>query len=527
MQNERKSRFPLIVFLNLLGITLALLAVACTPAGPGTTGATDTPPGPEVPAGDPVSDLATLDHTEWWLADIGGEAVDPTAVEAPVSLGLYPAGEAGAQPEFSAQAFCNSLGGTVHLDADRVFDVTGQTDFTCEEQFSAQDEAVISAVEQAATLHLIEGHLVLLDESGEPLLRYRPKPEAVLDPALDDTEWILTSLRGQEPLDTTRITLDIFGNQVGGTSGCNSYGAEIRTIADGTFDVAGTAMTEMACEGLEGVMAQEGAYIDAFTSATAYRLEGDTLTLLDEAGEPLLTYIRQGAQAADPATLVGSAWRLATYNGEAVDVRRPVTLIFGETRYWGQSECRGYVGTYQVSRDDLVFPGTSMLGESCPDEQLLLPENGDYQFVDGRLTITSARGDTYTYDPLSADSALPLAGTEWQLLAFVGSGDIPAAVQESLPETAITATFDAELAGLTGNAGCNEYGGAYEASANTLSVGELVRTEMFCMEPEGVMDQEDRYLSWLAEATGYQSHGTLLWLEVADGRALLFTAAAE
>jgi hypothetical protein len=49
---------------------------------------------------------------------------------------------------------------------------------------------------------------------------------------------------------------------------------------------------------------------------------------------------------------------------------------------------------------------------------------------------------------------------------------------------------------------------------------------MACLEPEGLMDQEARYLELLAAVTGYQIFGERLWLEAADGQALVFYASA-
>jgi hypothetical protein len=47
---------------------------------------------------------------------------------------------------------------------------------------------------------------------------------------------------------------------------------------------------------------------------------------------------------------------------------------------------------------------------------------------------------------------------------------------------------------------------------------------MACLEPEGLMEQEARYLELLAAVTSYQLFGERLWLEAADGQALVFFA---
>jgi heat shock protein HslJ len=89
----------------------------------------------------------------------------------------------------------------------------------------------------------------------------------------------------------------------------------------------------------------------------------------------------------------------------------------------------------------------------------------------------------------------PLAGTEWRLVELNG--------RAPLQETEITLTFEENRAG--GNSGCNSYGGEYKReSGGKLEFGEIEQTLMFCMEPEGVMDQETEYTNLLLQAAGYR-----------------------
>ena len=346
-------------------------------------------------------------------------------------------------------------------------------------------------------------------------------PGTILDPELEGSEWILSSIADETPLAGSRVTLEFDGLALRGNAGCNGYGADIGIVAVDAFEIGEIVRTAMACEEPAGVMEQENAYVDALTGSSMYRLQGDTLTFLDEAGAALLVYARKQETTADPASLAGSNWRLESYNGEPVDARRPITLIFGERRYWGQSDCRTYVGSYRATMEDIAFPNSSMLGEPCADEQLFLPESGDYQLLDHRLILTGARGDSYSYEPLSSGDAGDLVGAEWQLLAFVGPGETPADVQEPLPGTGMSASFEAEGT-LRGGTGCNGYIGEYDIAGETFSFKLGGLTEAFCEEPEGVMTQEGRYLAWLEEATEFRRAGGLLWLEVAGDRALLF-----
>jgi len=112
--------------------------------------------------------------------------------------------------------------------------------------------------------------------------------------------------------------------------------------------------------------------------------------------------------------------------------------------------------------------------------------------------------------PGQADS-LSLEGTQWVLVSL--GGDPP------LTGTAPSADFSAEQIG--GSAGCNRYFGTYEASGTDISIGALGMTEMYCMDPEGVMDQEQAFLAALASATRYRVSDSRLELLDSAGSVIL------
>jgi heat shock protein HslJ len=104
------------------------------------------------------------------------------------------------------------------------------------------------------------------------------------------------------------------------------------------------------------------------------------------------------------------------------------------------------------------------------------------------------------------DQSPPLAGTEWKLVELNG--------RAPLQGTEISLNFEEERGG--GNSGCNSYGGAYTSGAEgKLEFGEIEQTVMFCMEPEGVMDQETEYARLLLQAASYRMADGQL--EILDG----------
>lgn len=360
---------------------------------------------------------------------------------------------------------------------------------------------------------------------------------------LAGSEWQLVSLHGDPPLEGTYISIEFQDDRLGGFAGCNHYGGGpdsggYTVSPDGAFEIPMLAMTAMACLGPEGVMEQEAAYVEALTGATLYRLEGDTLALQNADGETILVFERVEGSALDPAELIGSAWQLVSLDGQPPLPGSTLTLAFhDEHRAGGYAGCRGFVSGYEGQGDKLSVFSTAMMGGECATDALQQQE-GEYTTILGwanrfrldgeRLELRTARGEVLTYEALPPEAQPAAEGPTWTLLAFVERNpatDLPAPIPLPvgvLPGSETTATFvDGQVSGI---AGCNQYGGSYSLEGAALAVADLFQTEMACLEPEGVMEQEGRYLETLRQATTAQVYGTQLWLETGDGRALVFAA---
>jgi heat shock protein HslJ len=109
----------------------------------------------------------------------------------------------------------------------------------------------------------------------------------------------------------------------------------------------------------------------------------------------------------------------------------------------------------------------------------------------------------------------------WVLESYGDSGN----PQPVIEDTTVTATFTSEEKQVSGSAGCNGYFGGYEVK-DGLSVGMLAHTEMYCMEPEGVMDQETGYLEILGKAESYTVSGDRLEIDCGD-KVLVYKAGTD
>lgn len=109
--------------------------------------------------------------------------------------------------------------------------------------------------------------------------------------ALAGTGWKLTSWSAAAPdPGSYTITAAFDGERISGISAVNSYGGPYSAGSDGRFSVGDLMSTLMA--GTEEAMRAEQLFLERLRGARRYALDGQTLTLLDEAGNALLAFTR-------------------------------------------------------------------------------------------------------------------------------------------------------------------------------------------------------------------------------------------
>jgi heat shock protein HslJ len=121
-----------------------------------------------------------------------------------------------------------------------------------------------------------------------------------------------------------------------------------------------------------------------------------------------------------------------------------------------------------------------------------------------------ASGSALTRDAQDGDPRLLLA--EWELTSFGG--------QAPIAGSRIALTFEDTTFG--GYSGCNWYGGGYEVAGASLRMSDVFGTERACARPQGVMEQETRYLAALVKSELFQVTGEELTLRTDGGRDLRF-----
>ena len=118
----------------------------------------------------------------------------------------------------------------------------------------------------------------------------------------------------------------------------------------------------------------------------------------------------------------------------------------------------------------------------------------------------------------SSSCGADLEGKTWALESY-GDPSNPTSV---IKDTRVTAEFvEGEI---NGNAGANNYSGSCKTDGTNLTFGPIAATEMYRMDPEGVMDQEYAYLQALDKAVRYEVKDGKLIITGTDGQVLTFAA---
>ncbi|MHA6523560.1 META domain-containing protein [Tessaracoccus sp. G1721] len=238
--------------------------------------------------------------------------------------------------------------------------------------------------------------------------------------------------------------------------------------------------------------------------------------------------------AATPASppsegdLAGVTWLLEDLAGEAPADGSPVTVHFADDgALFGSGGCNRFAGTYEIDGATLTvgdaLPSTMM---ACADDVMALEASFFTALTDARGFAVD--GETLTLNDEGgaalgtfAAQAQELAGTAWSLTSYNdGSAEV-----SLLEGTEADLTF-ADDGTLSGTGGCNRIIGSYTAGDGEISFGTIATTQMACMAPEGLMDQEAAIVAALESASTFSIEGDTLEMRTADDAiAVQFTRA--
>jgi heat shock protein HslJ len=134
----------------------------------------------------------------------------------------------------------------------------------------------------------------------------------------------------------------------------------------------------------------------------------------------------------------------------------------------------------------------------------LMADGGTMRFSAGSAAAP-APAATATAAPAATG---PTASAQNILFTLVSYGP-EGAEQSPIEGTSITALFSG--ATVSGSAGCNDYTGTVTPVEDYFTIGSVAVTAKECVEPAGVMEQEQAFLAALQGTAGYQ------WLQAETG----------
>ena len=136
----------------------------------------------------------------------------------------------------------------------------------------------------------------------------------------------------------------------------------------------------------------------------------------------------------------------------------------------------------------------------------------------GKLQLLNKRAKvTLTFLPLTDR---PLHSTQWVLSAYANQDGM---LVPALTGVQVTAEIDDAV--IKGSAGCNTYSADLLLKEKSIRITPPVITRKTCAEPEGIMEQENQFLTDLRLSEAYKIEGdTLIFMDKKGATSLIFRA---
>ncbi|GEM_PF-1996827 len=231
--------------------------------------------------------------------------------------------------------------------------------------------------------------------------------------------------------------------------------------------------------------------------------------------------------------LRGTTWQLESFGPIeaplAARTERPATLTFEAERVNGFSGCNAFSGPYQATAAAITFGPLISTLVACTDEALGRQESEilsaltgtvPYTLAGNRLQIRYNEGRSMLTYRAAQNPIDQLRREPWQLETF-GPLEAPEVARTERPATL---TFEADQ--VNGFSGCNNFGGSYQATADTLTFGPL-RTTLAACTDEVLTRQEQAIFTALTGAAPYRIEGDRLRISYDGGRKQLTYRAAS
>ena len=377
--------------------------------------------------------------------------------------------------------------------------------------------------------------------------------------ALDDVTWELESfdsVAGSESLiENTHISLsaDLDNKKISGFGSCNTYSADFSIDeTNHNISITNAIHTDMACSEPENIMEQEQDYFDTLIQVQFFTFDNTMLKMVI-GGDTSLNYSPEikaidttGSVSENPSNDLAllqkakTKWESHSRQYYTIESQRFCECEDEASAQMNVSVLDNYVLSAfdvasglaiseeiqkEISTVDTLFA----LIETAITDQISIDVdyNEEYGYpemtkinleqipVDGGLYINLSNLEIKT-------PSLVLDDVTWLLESF----DNIAGPQAVIENSDIKLSIDLDNYQINGVAGCNAYSADFVLDEEThdMTISNLISTEMFCNEPEKIMEQEQNYFNTLSTVRFFIINNATLNMVVGADAGLRFTA---
>jgi heat shock protein HslJ len=192
-------------------------------------------------------------------------------------------------------AACNSYGGGYEADASAgslSFSDLASTQMACDPPLMDLEAAYLRAIGDVTGYQVTGDQTGLVLTGGTAALTFTPQAPTEALP-LEGTAWTLTTIATPDSqavsstIAGTKVSAQFDTGMVSGSGGCNTYHGTYET-SDSSLTFGPLAATRMMCE--QDVSTQEQGYLAALDATASFTIDGDQLSLSDDAGQMLLQF---------------------------------------------------------------------------------------------------------------------------------------------------------------------------------------------------------------------------------------------
>ncbi len=201
-------------------------------------------------------------------------------------------------------------------------------------------------------------------------------------------------------------------------------------------------------------------------------------------------------------------WRLVEYRGESGEMapmpgQTTVGVRFSGGKLGGTAGCNRYFGSYVLGEANKLTLGSEMGSTQMACEPEVMDQEHRYLRLLGQVVAIDRAEDHLILKNADSTVLLKFVATEpatledtaWQA---TGINNGQGGVASSATTSGSTAMFaEGQVRGI---GGCNRFTATYEIEGDQITIGPAGATEKLCIEPEGIMEQEQQFFEALGRA---------------------------